>query len=134
MDQSVVTAMAQMREEIQKVITNLDAKHDGNKEAMERKIPDLEEMMKNISRRDKEESIEKTLFKYKDASEVKPNAWDASPFTDMAMELRTWAKTLHEDFGALLERAEKDTGDYLTKDNVDTVLQFPHFAQLDKYL
>ena len=54
-------------------------------------------------------------------------------FADLSMEVRTWAKAMHQDYAKLMDQAEKDVGEFLTVDNVDLQV-FPDFAEMDGYL
>ena len=129
MAQSVATSEATTQQRLENV--NTFAKVDGKISGIELIVKHLETMVQASA---KDKAAAKSPFNYKDAKDAKPGPWDKTiPFVDLSMELRNWARNLHDDYMQLMDETEKDVGQFLTKDTVD-MNKFPDFVELDKYL
>ena len=144
MDPATQLAFDTLKLDMQQMIASMEEKYrveiekdGGQKETMMKKVDYIESLVKNLETQAKNNDGEgggKGKFKYRDAKDVRPGIWDGNTlFADLSMELRTWARTLHEDFISLIDMAEKDTGEFLTTMNIDEVA-FPDFEQIDRYL
>ena len=101
-------AVADMKAEMVALVGDLENRCKANWEQWSgqaviwgKKVKDVENAVKDLEEKVKsgERVGSKSNFNYKDAKDVKPGAWDdMTPFTDLSMEVRTWARTFHDDF------------------------------------
>ncbi len=123
MDPAVVAAIAEVREAAQGMAMQLDAKWEEKFKMLEKA---MEKMNGDKSKADR--------FNHKDAKEVKPGAWcENQPFADLALEMRTWASTLHDDFNELMDMAEKNPGSFTDDRDVDEAM-YPDYKKMSKHL
>ena len=131
---AVDAAMAQLRIEMgataKETYDNLGKKIDDINKLMK----DLEEQVKKS---DDGQGGSRSKFNHKGARDLRPGHWDDKlMFSDLSMDIRTWARTLHEDFLDLIDMAEKqfvETGEFQTAADITASL-YPDFAQIDLHL
>ena len=99
---------------------------------LDRKVNAAEEYLKNI--KDDPRADNSKQFRHKDAKDSKPGSWEESMcFLDLDMEIKTWARSFHDDMEELLRKAEEDNEEFLTIQTIDEGM-FPEFVKLDQYV
>ncbi len=81
-------------------------------------------------------SMDKPIFRFKEAISIKPKEWDAQdkkyPFSEFAQDVKNWSKAMHDDFKKIIEMTEKV--DIMDFEQVEDIINENVYKDMDRHL